>query len=83
MRAGTRQLYLHGPPSPFLSHSLGFLDLPLDYTTEAASRRDFLLTFDSLSIVYRLTLVYLMHSADACQKLSPLRSSDFWSHNMV
>ena len=33
-----KQLYLHGPPSPFLSHSLGFLDLPLDYTTEAAAR---------------------------------------------
>ena len=49
-----KQLYLHGPPSPLLSHSLGFLDLPLDYSAEPTAR------------------------ADACQKLSPLRSTDFW-----
>ena len=53
-----KQLYLHGPPSPFLPHSLGFLDLPLDYGVEAAAK------------------------AEACQKLSPLRSSDFWQNNL-
>lgn len=33
-----KQVYLHGPPSPILPQSLGFLDLPLDYATEPTTR---------------------------------------------
>lgn len=33
-----KQLYLHGPQSPILSQSLGFLDLSLDYATQPTAR---------------------------------------------
>eukprot|EP01043_Picozoa_sp_COSAG02_P016301 COSAG02_NODE_714_length_18094_cov_13.275688_6_plen_616_part_00 len=65
-----KQVYLHGPPSPILPQSLGFLDLPLDYATgkqrvvPESLRADFVICSD---VVYsREVAGWLPQAALAC-----------------
>ncbi len=80
-----KQVYLHGPPSPILAESLGFLDLPLDYATEPTIRavRLYPVACQRCSgYSEQMRTEANLKWQDACQRLSPLRSTDFWGQNI-